>query len=342
MPDSLQSVDIRTSDGQYHPGLVPVYGRDLSSSPIDEHVVVMEARSLSLLDFVFFRRYSDGRSSQVAAYVVDNSDEEHTKQDLAELHRQVWLQGKAPLLYVAWPDHIDIVSCARGEDFWDKRHERCRYKPARRFPTDPLTTAGDISTALASFSLCRLDNGTFWEERSHRALVDHQKTAHNVLIQAVVETDRSFPEDRRGLLRRLLLLMVLIKYLEDRHVFPEQWFADFSAGASTFEDVLRSYDPLKVCAVLTALEVKFNGDVFVFPHDELTADDLRILADLIEGKTLEQQRHLWKLFSFEHIPVEVISHLYQRFVHDDAAQPEDATETATGPDDEASGGHGAV
>ena len=330
---SLQSVDILTSDGKYHPGLVPVRDSGSEALSIDERVVVMEASSFELIDFVFFRRFSDGRSSQVAAYVVDNNDEQHNEQELAELHRQVWLQGKAPLLYIAWPGRIDILSCARGEDFWDRRNEHCRYKPAEQFTVDPITIAGEVNAALASFSLYHLADGTFWEEETHKPLVDHQKMAHNMLIQAVVETDKRFSDEQRPVLRRLLLLMVLIRYLEDRRVFPEHWFGRFCPGASAFLDVLRSYEPQKVYRVLEALETKFNGDVFCFPRNALTANDLRAFADLVEGKTHKQQRHLWTLFSFEHVPVEIISHLYQRFVQDG---------TVRSPEDGQEGGHGTV
>jgi len=279
--------------------------------PIDERVVVIEARNFKHLDYVFFRRFTDGRSSQVAAYVVDNTGEQHDKQALAELHREVWLQGKAPLLYIAWPGRIDILSCARGEDFWDKRNERCRYHPAKELLTDTIDTAAEIAQA---FSLHRLADGTFWEDASHQALINHHKMAHSMLIQAVVETDKQFSDEERSLLRRLLLLHVLIKYLEDRNVFPENWFNDFHPGAKLFLDVLRSGDPEKVARLLRALEEKFNGDVFVFPHNELNGVDLRHFADFVEARTLKQQRFLWAQYSFAHLPVEIISHLYQRFV----------------------------
>ena len=262
---------------------------------------------------MFFRRFSDGRSSQVAAYVVDNTDEQHGEQELADLHREVWLQGKAPLLYIAWPARIDILSCARGEDFWDKRNERCHYNPAKKLRMDAIETAGAIAQA---FSLHRLDDGTFWEDASHQQLVNHHKMAHSMLIQALVETDQRFPDEKRPVMRRLLLLMVLIKYLEDRRVFPEGWFSNYHSGAESFHEVLSSYEPEKVALLLKALEVKFNGDIFAFPRNEMTTEDLRIFASLVDARLLKQQYFLWKQFSFAHLPVEIISHLYQRFVPD--------------------------
>ena len=40
---------------------------------------------------------------------------------------------------------------------------------------------------------------------------------------------------------------------------------------------------------------------------------------MVEAKTLGDQRYLWELYSFNHLPVEVISHLYQRFVQGSTA-----------------------
>jgi hypothetical protein len=68
---------------------------------------------------------------------------------------------------------------------------------------------------------------------------------------------------------------------------------------------------------LDFLERKFNGDVFALPREgqqRLTKKILNVFADLVEAKTLKRQRYLWEQFSFEHLPVEIISHLYQRFV----------------------------
>lgn len=78
---------------------------------------MLVAEGIEGLDFVFFRRFSDGRSSQVAAYVIENSDEHLDETALALIHKEVWLNGSAPLLYVGWPTRVDVLCCARDADF---------------------------------------------------------------------------------------------------------------------------------------------------------------------------------------------------------------------------------
>ena len=91
--------------------------------------------------------------------------------------------------------------------------------------------------------------------------------AHYQLIQAIVEADQELDGHNNPLLRRLLVLTVLIKYLEDRRVFPPGWFSDFHPDANNFFEVLASSDPAKVLKLLSALQEKFRGDLFSLPGD---------------------------------------------------------------------------
>lgn len=312
---SLQFVDLISPDGTPTPGLVPIGRADTIGLSINEQAAVFDAKSFRHIDFVFFRRFSDGRSSQISAYVVDNSDERLDEKALAKLHLQVWLHGTAPLLYVAWPSRIDVLTCARGPDFWKAENEECQYNPAKRLEVEALKTAGAITSELQKFSALRLADGTFWEDPSNRKLADHDKAAHKSLIQAVVEADSDLDGEKNPILRRLLLLMVLIKYLEDRRVFPRGgWFGKFHKGAKNFFEVLKGGEPEEVYRLLVFLERKFNGDIFAFQHEDITKPILETFSDLVGAKTLKRQRYLWDQFSFEHLPVEIISHLYQRFV----------------------------
>jgi hypothetical protein len=313
MASPLHALNLVPEPGRSIPGLVPVRG-SRAAVRIDEEAAIRQADAIGDIDFVFFRRFSDERSSQVAAYVIDNSDDRFNEQNLAMIHQKLWLNGSAPLLYVGWQTRVDVLSCARGPDFW-REGEGYKYNPAAQ-----IEVTAQISQALEEkhhrFSAFRLSDGTFWENPENFELAQADKAAHRRLIKAVVEADRKLGGAKNPLLRRLLLLTVLIKYLEDRDVFPKHWFARFREGATCFFDILQHGTPSEVRKLLDELQTKFNGDVFDLPENNghsLTKDDLRRLADLAEARTEGNQRYLWKLFSFTHIPVEVLSHLYQRF-----------------------------
>ncbi len=314
----LRQLDFVAENGEPNPGLVAVKSGLASINRLDERIALQEADAINGIDWVFFRRFTDGRSSQVVAYVVDNAKEHSSVADLAQLHKRVWLHGGVPLIYVAGATTVDVLSCARGPDFW--RNDGYRYNPAAEIPS-LVEQAADVDAAIRNqlhrFSAWRLADGTFWDDPRNAALARSNERAHEALIQAVVETDQELDGERQPLLRRLLLLTVLIKYLEDRDVFPPGWFGRFSAGARLFFEVLRDGQPNQIVRLLKNLENRFNGDIFVLPEGTvpgMTRTVLRQFAKLVEARTLGRQRYLWEQFSFEHIPVEIVSHLYQRFV----------------------------
>ena len=315
--NTLQLVNLINSDGKATPGLVSVRGTAKANLRIEEQAAITYAETFNRIDYVFLRRFSDGRSSQILAYVVDNADGKLDEETLAKLHLEVWLQGAAPLIYISWPTRIDILTCARGPDFWADEDQNYHYKTVKRFEVGGLTAAAEINRELENFSALRLADGTFWEQPGNGDLADYSKTAQQLLIQAVVETDAALDGEKKPILRQLLLLMVLIKYLEDRHVFPDGFFGEFHKGATDFNSVLKGGDSQEVCSLLDFLEDKFNGDVFSLSSIErqaLNNENLVHFANLVEARTLKRQLYLWRQFSFEHLPVEIISNLYQRFV----------------------------
>lgn len=311
MKSALNVLNLEFVSGKSIPGLIPVV--DGRACGIDEEAAVRQAAAIGGIDYIFFRRFADDRSSQVAAYVIDNGDDRFSENQLAEIHKNLWLNGSAPLLYVGWKTRVDVLSCARGPDFW--QHNKYQYNPAEQ-----IEAAVQISQALEEkkrrFSAFRLSDGTFWDNPDNFKLAQADKSAHRRLINAVVEADHDLGGEKKPMLRRLLLLTVLIKYLEDRGVFPERWFHERHKGATSFFDVLQQGTPDEVLELLGMLERKFNGDVFELPgnyHQELTTKELRKFAELVEAKTIKSQLYLWDQYSFKHIPVEVLSHLYQRF-----------------------------
>lgn len=313
MPTALQILNLAPGAEPTVPGLVPVRQEDRAVADIAERSAVAQAVGIGDIDYILFRRFADERSSQVSAYVVDNRDGQFDNQRLAQIHKKVWLNGAAPLLYVGWQTRVDVLSCARGPDFW--KNGTYKYAPAEQ-----IMVAAQVSRALEEkqrrFSAFRLSDGTFWDDPANTSLARAEKAAHRRLINAVVEADQDVKGEKYPVLRRLLLLTVLIKYLEDRGVFPDDWFHKHQKNAGSFFEVLKHGTAEKLRGLLQCLEQKFNGDVFTLPEDggsRLSDKELHRFAELVESRTIHGQRYLWEQFSFKHIPVEVLSHLYQRF-----------------------------
>jgi hypothetical protein len=114
-----------------------------------------------------------------------------------------------------------------------------------------------------------------------------------------------------------------VKYLEDRRdnqdqgVFPTGFFGQFLTGASCFTDLLA--DKKSAYKFFEYLSKKFNGDVFVVDKNEedaVTQEHLSLLQRMLMGEEHLETRQmvLWPLYSFDVIPVELISSIYEQFL----------------------------
>ncbi|MDR1637250.1 MAG: N-6 DNA methylase [Treponema sp.] len=182
-----------------------------------------------------------------------------------------------------------------------------------------LSTAEDIDRQIKRFSANRLADGTFWDDENNKIFVDIKKSAHNILIEKVKWADKKIDGKNNPVARRLLLLTLLIKYLEDRGVFSYEphFFKKYYKDAKSFYDVLKNAAVNQIEEMFRELEGKFNGDIFVQVRENresLTKETIQKVAEVIRTDSDETgQLYFWNIYNFEHIPVEVLSHIYQYF-----------------------------
>lgn len=263
-------------------------------------------------DYVYFRRFEDGRPPMPQVYIYDNTNNKFSNDEIAVIHKKVWNRGETPLIYVFSKTSVNIFSCARGPDFLSKKG-MLEYNPAKT-----LQLVSVVQQELDRFSGQLLDSGAFWDNPENNKLINKNMAAHQSLVAAIKDFDKALSADnilpvQFG--RRLLILCILVKYLEDRKVFPINYFKKFRPNADCLFDILK--DANATIGLFKNLEERFNGDVFILTESEkqvITAESLQRFATVIEGKTLGLQMHFWELYSFEDIPVEIISYIYQNFV----------------------------
>ncbi|MBI2927262.1 MAG: N-6 DNA methylase [Verrucomicrobia bacterium] len=285
---------------------------------IEETAALNRARKHGA-NHVFFRRFPEsGRASIPQAYVFDNMKGGWSRDDLTKLQWELWNSHEVPLCFIFQPDNIDILSCWTKPEFFDATTGQKAYRP-----NDAIVLAGDVQAELDKFNQYSgdaLENGSFWDDQRNAKLADRAHAAHDSLIKAIIELDEELSEKRilpEPLRRKLLVICLMLKYLEDREVLDAADFAKFRPGAKQLFQVLESAKSF--VGLLEAQAKRFNGDVFQLSSEEkqLLRDrdaELGRFAGVLDGKTSNRQMHLWKLYSFEHLPVEVISYIYQRFV----------------------------
>lgn len=298
-------------------GLVPVLGYDRDAiSP--EQVFVMEKAEAFGAHSVFFETSRNGRPPVAQAFIFVSEDSSNDL-EFAKLHRRLWSWGGVPLLYRKKPGLIQLFRCAHEPDFLSADGKKIICNPIKI-----LETAVAINNNDAWWDASRLRNGTLWDDpKICKTMLSATGSAHRRLIQAVknLHDDLNKRNDMlpKPLQRKLLILSLLIAYLEERKALPSNYFHQFLDGATRFFDVLSNGNAL--VNLLSDLELKFNGDVFTLKETDRnflqSCHQLARFAEFIGARTERQgQMTLWKLYSFEDLPVELISHIYQVFTNE--------------------------
>ena len=248
--------------------------------------------------------------------------DEYERNTVIGLHAALWNQGLASLLLVIAGDTVRVFSLSRtpfanpGEEF----EKRCLV--------ETLTAAID---ALALKNLVYgAESGRFWEEhaeyfspkeRVDQVLLENLSSSHGLLCDADLSSDAA---------QALLIQTMFIAYLEDRHIIGESYFGAASGNdKQRFSSLLQSGDVLALNRLFSALQKDFNGDLFVAPCSfepdvkppRINGSHLHTLARFRSGEEemAAGQLRFWG-YNFKHIPIELISAVYDRFLGEREAE----------------------
>jgi hypothetical protein len=308
-------------------GLIPtnISSADLSIAHPRAKRILRDAQELCASHVLFRLPENSERPPIPQAFIFDFSDSPIEPVAKAEIQRKVWNTGLVPLIFIIQSDRVDIVNALKKPELGDDGVAQPLTV------VDKLELASKISETLRKrndkvaqrFSGDRFANGTFWDAPENRSLLA-DSTAQKTLLQEMRNAHKAIEAHNiltPDLTRRFFILCLMVKYLEDRKILRADYFKDFHMEASSFEALLRcrdnKYAALRIC--LKNLAVRFNGDVFLLSKDEesaIVAADLTPYADFVQGQLVGTQRHLWKLYSFEYLPVELISYIYEDFLRD--------------------------
>ncbi len=268
-------------------------------------------------------------------------------------HKLSWNFCRSPLLIIIEPQQVRALSCYikpeesestnTGQLPFDKSSNQSVKHKAEiiQFPISKTHTAHQAAESLRWIDLysgqfLRENEKTYFstKQRVDFMLLENLKFIRQELIK--LNLDEDIVHD---LLARLIFVQFLFqrkdsdgnsaineKFLKDRHTDKT-----LSQTYQKLEEILRNkadtYDFFRW------LNDKFNGDLFPgrgeteaereaeWKHemDKVDQKHLSLLADFISGdvKMEKQQPNFWKFYSFDVIPLEFISSIYEEFVTKD-------------------------
>ena len=246
-----------------------------------------------------------------------------SKLDLTEiqrLHKNVWSQSKAPLLFVILPHEIRIYNgyeptpIEPNEEF-DTPNRLLRHLTEL---TDYLTAQREIKEKLVDtnhYERVYLETGAFWDTTDGRK-IKHQTRADQLLVEGMGQMRKLLNEAgiSNHLAYTLLGRSIFIRYLEDRGVLTPDWVYQMTDGmARYYREALP--DRQATYLLFEKLSERFNGDLFPVEEAEtdITNEHLEVLLSFLNRTNLKTgQLSLWP-FNFEFIPIELISNIYDTF-----------------------------
>ncbi len=281
------------------------------------------------IDAVYFLRDSNGIAKIPLIYfsVIKKYDPEK----VAELHRLSWNLGEAPLLFVVTPDEILIYNNYKEPE----TSEDGTLNPVAGL-IENLSIVNGLAlqqVELQKYHRSLLESGEYWRRTKSRfdaqgrvdaTLMSNLKIMRRTLINQIEKRCDKGKQTITGVVHALLCRSIFIKYLEERKdsngetVFPQGFYSTFFDSAKQYTDVLKSKEA--AYNLFASLKEKFNGDILQVTDEEIeiiTQEDLDELCTFILGDSeLEsKQLTLWPLYSFDIIPIQLISSIYELFFH---------------------------
>jgi hypothetical protein len=313
--DELNRMEMLRSDGE-PTTLFFVADKD-AAEPRIRFALELAARYHA--DAVFFRTFpaGDNRSPLPQIYIYYDTALSLDNTRYAEIHRRLWNAGIVPLFFILNAGQVKVLNC-RQEPEIDKATNAPVFTPFR--------TLEKIVVANRAFVAREVAAGTFWENPKFKDDFVLENTAYFKLLTHL----KSFRQKLLTLnilseptVNRILVMAILVKYLNDRQdsagnrVFEKGFLRRFShANNDDLESLFREKG--SCIKLFKHLSVHFNGGIFELTDNEqaeLEQADLSPIADFLKGdQEASGQRLFWPLYSFEDLPVELISNIYEEFL----------------------------
>lgn len=300
-----------------------IHTSELENSTINyyQRLSLEKARKVGA-DAVYFRNFPDSnRPSKPQLYIFDFTSIEH---EIVEIHKNVWSSTEVRLYLIITKTEIKFFNSS-------KPVEQTKSGELQISPFETLKIAGEAIKKYKEYSAKKFDNGTFWEETKYD--FGYGETAYEKLISELKGTRNKFLEGiklDKVIASKLLVLGILVKYLEERvdidengnetRVFTSDFFNQEKFGySSDFTETIRKGNQFTL-NLFEYLSNHFNGKIFYLSDDykeQIKDKDLSPLADFLSGVLDNNQFVFWKLYSFNYLPIELISSIYEMFLDAD-------------------------
>lgn len=293
-----------------------------STKDSHEHIALESAKKYQA-DAVYFRHFDNNRPPMAQIYIYDLTSKIKSTEEITEMHKKLWNAGQVPLIFIFKKTEVIIMNCLK-QPVLDHHTNKINYSPL-----ETIKLASEIEEELdkfKEFSATKFDNGSFWEDSLYKDKFKLENSAYETLLNYLRKLRNDLIKKNilpSKITQKLLVMSILVIYLEERKddegntIFPKKFFQSFAKNAKCFKDIFRKKGAC--LSLFDNLNTHFDGEIFAWNNLEerkkILNADLSVFSDFLEGKTEKTgQINFWPLYSFNDLPIELISNIYEDFL----------------------------
>ena len=246
-----------------------------------------------------------------------------SRQELLTLYQILWNQGELDFLLLLHEDLVEVHSLRASPDQWleSSRAGSAAPPPTLLATLDLLGHTAEIESLLSGIESGRLlaeHSAAFAiDARVDATLIGDLDGARRCLLaeEGYIDNPEEAPQELIANIHEVLLQAMFLLYLNDRGIIGTSYIqAHTNRKVEVIHDLLR-LSPQDFSLLLDRLDLDFNGGLFT--AHSLWTKHARTMADFLEGMySFDSGQHrLLRVYRFDHIPVELLSEVYDRFLH---------------------------
>ncbi len=311
-------------------GLV-MCGQAHTAKSNSEILYISEAQRIGAYSVFFRRFYREGKlknelpyKSEPAVCFFLGSEVKVNSFEHEKIHAALWSEGKTDIyIILGAEDRIDIFNSRKPA-----------AKKGGKLNLEMLRLAGGAIKEIERqrYSARLFETGTFWEQEGFENNLSISDSPYIHLLNYLMIVRKRFNKEHSlrldsSTVDKILIVSILIKFLEEKK--------DPISNRHTLQEVYTKYSISSLAQavsqsqflnILDELASEFNGRIFEQFNEEerrgIKNIDLSLLADFLNANIdlVTEQIFLWEQYSFEHLPPEVISAIYENFIREESAR----------------------
>ena len=321
--EKLEHLDFRVLNSENSPVIFVSELTNVNNILSPSQILSLEEAKSYNADAVFFRYFEDeNRPPLPQIYIYDNGSGKFNSK-YEQIHKERWSSCNIPACIIVEDFRIRIFDCRKPVKI--NSNGKIFTKEIASIDTRDIAKYADV---IEKYNADKFSNGTFWESDEAHNHFTYGKTPYKDLIDNLKILRQNYKGNNSNhispqLSDYVIIISILIKYLEENGIDEDgnnlaSNFFNAEVQCKTFVEILEKN---KLVSILDSLANKFNGGIFSLTSSqktELRKANLAPIVSFFDGRIAHNnQLVLWPLYSFKHIPVELISNIYEEFIPED-------------------------